>query len=197
MNKKNVFVGLYQDGKESLFYIETENGNIYDLKLKRKVVFEELQPKSFIPFNDIIECKSNRKRKIVKVYEKNRMIKVKLSRVYIGKVYYIEKVVNSNYYNPSGNWLDGVSTYEVEKKMLAKNVLLFADTDMIDYADFINLETNQKYSYSWIPKSGDIYVPVNYDNLKPFYSIVPVSKTEMEKGKVLERYRKYKKRLVE
>lgn len=193
LDMNNVYIGVYEiNNQESLFY-RVDFDTYYDLKLKKNVSSKEIEENSLILCNDVIECDKNTEKNIIKLYDLDRIEKVSLSRVYIGSSYQVVKIVNREieYYGESV--LDSKITTTVKNDIMDENLLLLATSGNLDYADFINLENGDVYKTPCYPEYGDIYIPIK-NNLTTAAFELNVSGVSVEKGKLLEKYREYKRR---
>lgn len=188
MDKNKIYIGVYKsNNQESLFYPKTSD-TYYDLKQKKVVHIKEISEDSLILYNDIIECKSSFKRNNIKLYDLDRMKKISLNRVFIGNSYQITRIISKEYFGTTF-WNSG-STTHFERKLLEKDLLLIFNGNYYDR--FKSLETGNSYGYLFNPSIGDIYV--DDDNLKPAATELDINNQSIQKGKLLEKYREYKRR---
>lgn len=205
MDSKRVFIGVYKDtNQESLFY-QKDNGLFRDLIKSRSVSIDELESNliSYDSFCDniiehsskaisydsfyanIIEHKSKFKRNMIKLYNYDRMQKVSLKRVFIGNSYVVAKILNRDFFGFSSC----TTTYSSQK--LGDRILLYSEDYDLEYSDFIDIENNEYYKNLFCPEKGDIYISI--DDLKPASLELNIHDTVVEKQKLLEKYRTYKK----
>ena len=83
MNKENVYIGVYSDCKESLFY-KISDKLYYDLKSYKKVNASELS--SIISFTSMFPTKIKSVFGIIQLYRIDRMKLINLQRTFIGDV---------------------------------------------------------------------------------------------------------------
>jgi len=188
-----VYIGVYEtNNEESLFY-KIDFNNYYDIKLKRNVSYEEIQKNSLIPYNSIIKSKGNSEKTIINLYDLDRIEKIKLSRVYIGSSYQITEVLGRDIRRYGPGMFDTITTTSVNKILVEEDLLLLATSDYLDYADFINLENGDKYKTPYYPEYGDIYIPIKNNIITAAFELNICGK-DVEKKKLLEKYREYKRR---
>lgn len=191
MDKSKVYIGVYiSDNQESLFYQKNIN-TFYDLKRKKIVSSVEIDKDSLIQYNDIINCKSNFKGNIIKLYDLDRMEKVFLSRVYIGSSYQVTEILGRRSFGRK--LLDMGTETKFKAALLKKNMLLMSSGNLLDYSDFMDLENGEFYSNIYHPEIGDAYIPIDNGNLKPAATILGIESFNVEKGILLEKYRDYKR----
>ncbi len=184
MDSQRVFIGVYKDtNQESLFY-RKDNGLFQDLIQKRYVFIDELES-TLIPYGDIIKQKSIFKGSIISLYNYDRMQKVSLNRVFIGNSYVVTEILGKKFFGVSSV----LTTFN--SKMLDDRILLYSESDYLEYSDFIGIENNECYKYLSFPQMGDIYVPLR--DLKPASLELNIHDHVVEKQKLLEKYRTYKK----
>ena len=190
MDKSKVYIGVYKDSvQESLFY-QKDSSTYYDLKQKKKVSSTEIEESSLIPYNDIIRCKSRFKINIIRLYDLDRMQRIALNRLYIGNIYQIVQIEDRKYFGDSPLNI-GTETH-VQGKLLIENRLLNSTSQYLDNADFIDIENSDFYKNPYYPEVGDIYIDT--DKLKPAFVELGINTLQIEKGKLLEKYREYKRR---
>lgn len=205
MDSKRVFIGVYKDtNQESLFY-QKDNGLFRDLIKSRSVSIDELES-NLIPYDsfydniiehsskaisyanrhdNIIKHKSKFRRTMIKLYNYDRMQKVSLKRTFIGNSYVITKILNRDFFGFSSF----KTTYSSQK--LGDKILLYSEGYDLEYSDFIGIENNEYYKDLFYPEKGDIYISI--DDLKPASLELNIHDTVVEKQKLLEKYRTYKK----
>jgi len=192
MDKSRVYIGVYiENNQESLFYQKDIN-KYYDLKQKKNVSLCELQSNCLVPYKDIIKCCSNIKRNIIKLYDLDRMKKVSLDRLFIGNIYQITEIVSQEYYG-TNLWDAGVNT-EFKVSLQNENILLLALSKDKKNTDFRNMENGTEYKNLFIPNLGDFYVSNKPQDLRLASIELSINSKEIEKGKLLEKYREYKRR---
>lgn len=186
MKTINVSIGVYKvDCHESLFR-KNDSSTYYDLKERKNVSVDEVDLSSFFPYNSLINCHPHLRRNIIKLYDLDRMRKVSLSKVFIGNLYQISQVVG-RYYSSGDNVVSRVTSKCVQKDLLLE--LTNGSLDPCSYVTFQNMENNEVYKEIFLPNVGDFYIDKNSDQIRLFSDIVDVSQIELEKGKILEKYR--------
>jgi len=204
MDKNKVYIGVYKDNnKESLFYQKDIN-TYYDLKEKSKVNSNEIHKNSLIPYKDIIECKSSLKRNIIKLYDLDRIQKISLNKVFLGDIFEMENVCISREFNQTEDRLDIETSEGCFVKKVKESALLLAlssffekneDVD-IHYDNFIDMETGTIYDDEVVVQNGTQYLPRTSEYLIPIKKVIYIKDEKIEKGKLLEKYRDYKKRYL-
>ena len=193
MNKDNLYIGVYKEtNEESLFYKNSDE-DYKDLKNhNKKVASENLDIPSLISFSTLdksIEAKT--RFGALKIYNQDRLQQVSLSRVFIGNVYQITEI--SERKRSGSNWWDYTVETSFKAHIIKKGALLLATMSMPKYSDFIDLENNQLYKIEFAPEESDYYIPTDASKLKLVGSILKISDSTVEKGKLLEKYREYKR----
>lgn len=74
--------------------------------------------------------------------------------------------------------------------MLEANLLLYSTDDYLKYSDFIDIESNH-YKSLFYPSIGDVYISLK--TLKTASIELGICNPVVEKQKLLEKYREYKK----
>ena len=98
-----------------------------------------------------------------------------INGVYFAKIYIIKKSILLE---------DGIRDVE---SGFVKNTLVTCD----GYSSYIDLETNEKYSYGSVSAAvGEMYISSDFD-LIPYSYMISTKKQNMGKKKILKRYRKY------
>ena len=192
MNKIATYIGCYTNHQESLFY-GIDSDTYYDLKADKKVCSREIR--ELIPFNNVVECWIPTKRNMIRCYDKNRMQKVKLDRTFIGNVYIITDIISEQCYGKSLlNKQFRVDVIEEDVLLTVRNPIYLYS---LDQAKFFDLETEEEYQNSLLHKVGNIYIPVEQGE-KGSVTLASVTlgikQTEIEKGKMLEKYREWRNR---
>lgn len=184
MDSQRVFIGVYKDtNQESLFY-RKDNGLFQDLIQKRYALIDELES-TLIPYGDIIKQKSIFKGNIIRLYNYDRMQEISLNRVFIGNSYVVTEILDKKFFGVSSV----LTTFN--SKMLDDRILLYSESDYLEYSDFIGIENNECYKYLFCPQIGDIYVPLR--DLKPVSLEFNIHDHVIEKRELLKKYRAYKK----
>ena len=139
-----------------------------------------------IPLYDMLPIKKQNmsKRKVLKkfneykdqVIKKQKEVFVNINGVYFAKIYIIKK---------STLLEDGIRDVE---SGFVKNTLVTCE----GYSSYIDLETNEKYSYGSVSAAvGEMHISSDFD-LIPYSYMISTKKQNMGKKKILKRYRKYK-----
>mgnify|MGYP003292112326 FL=1 len=122
----------------------------------------------------------------LKIYNQQRLQQVSLSRVFIGDVLQVVEITEKKYGR-------GFTVYTKFNTIPVKqNQLLLSTSNNLEYADFINLENNQRYKNLWSPHIGDYYISIRREYLKLANEVLNIRDSKIEKGKLLKRYRDYK-----
>lgn len=189
MKTVNLSIGVYKvDFHESLF-LKKDSFTYYDIKERKTVPVEEIDETSLISYDDIFNCHSPFRSNIVKIYDLDRMKKISLNKVFIGNLYQIMKVVDRKFYH--GFFV----VSQVQSKLFQENLLLelvHGIPDQYSSATFKNMESGTLYEKSFLPSIGDFYIETDPGQIKLFSDIAGVSQIEMNKGKILEKYRIWK-----
>lgn len=194
MDRSKVYIGVYiSDNQESLFYRKNVN-TFYDLKRKKKVSSVEIDKDSLIPYNDIIESKSNFKGNIIKLYDLDRMEKVYLSRVYIGSSYQISEIIDHKSFGKTV--CDASFDTKFKATPIKEKILLFSSGNSLDYADFKDMEKGDVYKKIYKPSVGNIFIPNDITRLKPAATVLNIESFKIEKGILLKMYRDYKRKIM-
>lgn len=191
MNKVRVYIGYYlKDNHESLFY-GVDSNYYYDLKKDKKVTNCEID--GLVPFNNVIECGIPTKRNIIKCYDIDRMKKVKLDRTFIGNVCLITELENKGIFGPYISTKFTIETIMENALLYVKNRIYLKS---LNQAKFQNLEDNEEYQNPSLPRTGNLYIPSKGENgIKLVSCVLDIHQTEIEKGKLLEKYRDWRNHL--
>ena len=189
MNINNLYIGVYKEtNNESLFY--KVNKNIYrDIKNhSRKVSGSELDISSLIPYTTIDRTNKSKTRfKALKIYNHDRMEEMSLNRVFIGDILQVTEILKKEY----GRGFT-IHTRFNTTTVKAERLLLATNKDL-ESSYFIDLESNLVYSNPYSPHYGDYYISTKSEHLKLASQVFNISNTTIEKGKLLKKYREYKK----
>ena len=197
MNRQRVYIGVYKkNNQESLFYQE-DIGLFYDLKQKKMIFSYELE-ENLIPYSNIIKEERRFKKDIIKLYDLDRMKKISLNRVLIGKVFELEDVHIINDFNFSLEKLDISYKGTASNKLIKEDALLLSNElfcdGIEDVVDLMDIETGIWYNENIDLKNGTQYVPRTKNTLCYAKDVMKIDVETMEKGKLLEKYREYKRR---
>ena len=189
MNKDNLYIGVYKDtNEESLFY-KISDAVYKDLKKhNKKVSSDSLDVSSLVPFSTLDKSIQVKTRfGALKIYNQQRLQQVSLSRVFIGDVLQVVEITEKKYGR-------GFTVYTKFNTIPVKqNQLLLSTSKNLEYADFINLENNQRYKNLWSPKIGNYYISTQREHLRLANEVLNINDSTIEKGKLLIKYRDYKK----
>jgi len=196
MKQQNVYIGVYNDNGESLFYKEDDN-TYYDLKKKEKVDFNEINIDFLIPYQDVIKCRLNTRRNIIRLYDINRLQKITINKLFIADSYIVTEitdrklVIKDNELFPTLGH-DVCTVTDSKGKILKRDMLLelHSSEPISCYYEFIDMETREKYERPFMPETGDIYIR----NIRPAADELGIYNQKMEKRKILEKYREYSRR---
>ena len=125
------------------------------------------------------------------------MENVSLNRVFIGNVYELEGVAITKKFNFSNERLNVSYKGTGDNKLIKENALLlsteFCD-GFSDMVDLIDLETGIMYDGDVLLKSGIQYVPRTEQTFFNVKDVIDIEENVIEKKKLLEKYREYKRR---
>lgn len=193
MDRTRVYIGVYENSnQESLFY-QKDNDTYCDLRYKKDVSFSEIQKDSLIPYNKIIKGDAFFKGSIIKLYELDRMKEISLSRTFIGNVC---QIIDIKWRQDYGDFWRSGSVCKAESICLKEDILLFSLEHNIRLAedDFKDIENGNRYDRPYRYKVGSIYISPARDHLRPAASVLGINSSNIQKGKLLEKYREYKRR---
>lgn len=199
MDQSRVFIGLYVDNHESIFYRKSKN-LYYDMKAKKDVSFTDLQLTSLVLYSDIISGNYHSREKMIRLYDLDRMKKVHLNRVFLGKIYQLDDVTIST------NFIQGEDRIEVSESKVSsislkkEHALLYANSNQelvpdFVYDDFIDLETGRVYTHKIDFVNGTQFVSRLKKNMIPIQTVFDIEKDSIEKIKLLDKYRQEKYRI--
>lgn len=184
MNKENVYIGVYSDCKESLFY-KISDKLYYDLKSYKKVNASELS--SIISFTSMFPTKIKSVFGIIQLYRIDRMKLINLQRTFIGdvsKISAIQEIERD----------DGTFYSEIMHEDERKGILLYKyGKDIIDNQlcyTYLDVESNNKCNHHIYQNIGSCHVSIQ-DSFTIAISDDSLPKY-ITKAKLLEKYRKYK-----
>lgn len=199
MRKEQIYIGLYSDDSESVFLRKNRN-QYYDLSAKRKVIPEEIQFDSFVPYINVINppricIRGN----VLRLYDLDRCKMVSLEKVFIGNLYQVTEILWKQSFGDS-LWNLGIFS-KFCYRIVKRDVLLYKKQNEFK---FMNIETGELYHDSNISirtalqttavEAGDFFVNDDKEeDCALFTSILDIHETEMEKGKILEKYRDWKR----
>ncbi len=193
MKQKNIYVGVYENCQESLFCQIDEN-TYYDLKTEQEVSFLDLKLDSFVPYQNLFNCKKTISKYLIQIYETDRMEVVTLNRVFLGSIFQITDVTSRVILQQSN---DKELTYQKEKigktKMIQKNALFYFLEEQEDLEDVTlkEMETGKIFLSNFLFQPGVFYVPRSIPYLKPIQEELSLPET-LEKKELLFQYRKYR-----
>ncbi len=195
MNANNVFIGLTLDNEEVLLYKEF-NDKFINLKTKECIDSSDVKIDSLIPYTRLKKYKHQLKGTIIRTFEKDRNKKLDVSNIFIGNILQTtnyEFVRGYNYDLPMIYW---VSQYRITSQIIKKNALLYRlnkgyictslDDKFLYGSDFIDLETEIKYSNKNYSEIGGLFIDTN---MTSYLSLVSYDGSLEEKKNVLKKYR--------
>ncbi len=193
MKLKNVYVGFYQkDFQESLFYQINEN-TYYDLKKEENVSYLDLKLDSLLPYRNLFQSNKTRFKYLIDIYEKDRMERIVLNRVFLGSIFQIVDVTSQvTTKQLSKNELKYCRNKICQMELLKKNSLFYCleEHEELEEATLKDLETGQLYPGNFPFQVGASCVPRRVEYVKPIQEVISLPKT-LEKKELLLRYRKY------
>lgn len=195
MKQTQFYIGLYQNDQETIFF-KQNNDTYYDIKAKRKVSSSEIQLSSLVPYNHVIKGNPKFTKNRIKLYDLDRVQKIALNRLFIGDICKINDVpAFSVYYHQDNNGIEKKVSGFVNTIVIKKDALLLT-SDMIDpyvnYDDLMDLETGNIYQSDFDFVCGSQYVPRSSKYLKTVKQVLRIESDDIEKGKLLEKYRNWR-----
>lgn len=194
MEKKKVYIGVYKENNiESLFFQNGED-SYFDLKKKKNISVSEIDTTSLIHYSEVINCESNLKSDIIRLYDVDRVQKVSLNKVFIGNIFIVEEAtVTTDYFQIGGN-IDFVTETVYGVKDTNNKALVFSVDNYPDsrYSDLVDLENSVIYNGHTILQEGSFYISREPEHLVPVKTMLGICGETMEKGKLLQKYREYK-----
>lgn len=198
MDRTRVYIGVYENSnQESLFY-QKDNNTYYDLQFQSNVSYNEIQKGSLIPYNKIIKGDASLRGSIIKLYEADRMKKMSLNRVFIGNVCKVDsvKIEGKMYGDRRSFWTNGSVMESIKYSIVKQDALLYSsDSDIIllKYADFKDIENGIHYEWEVFHEVNDIFISTEDIDIRPAKGVLGINSHHIQKGKLLEKYREYKK----
>lgn len=184
MNKENVYIGVYSDCKESLFY-KISDRLYYDLKSYKKVNANELS--SIVSFTSMFPTRIKSVFGIIQLYNIDRMKPINLQRTFIGDITRIGSIQEFERD-------DGTFYLKLVHEEERKDILLYkCGNDIVDNqlcCTYLDIESNNIWSHYRYPIIGNYHISVQ-DRFATVTSDDSLPKY-ITKAKLLEKYRKYK-----
>ena len=195
MNANNVYIGVTLDNEEILLYRESSN-KVINLMTKEYVEPSDIKVDKLIPYTRLKDSKHQLKGTIIRTFEKDRSEKLDVSNIFIGNIEQTTDykfVRGYNYELPMMFW---ESQYRIESHIIKEKALLYRikkgyelsalSSGILYESEFIDLETEIKYSNKKFNKIGSLFID---PKMQPYLSVVEYDGPLEEKRMVLKKYR--------
>ena len=195
MNANNVYIGVTLDNEEILLYRESSDKFI-NLITKEYVELSDIQVDKLIPYTRLKDNKHQLKGTIIRTFEKDRSEKLDVSNIFIGNIEQTTDykfVRGYNYELPMMFW---GAQYRIESHIIKEKALLYRikkgyelttlSRGILYESEFIDLETEIKYSNKNFSKIGSLFID---PKMQPYLSVAKYDGQLEEKRMVLKKYR--------
>lgn len=194
MDDVKFYIGCYLDGRESVFYWKSAT-KLYDLIGKCGIAISDVDYDSLIPYNSVLKQTKDEKKMIINDYFIDRKKGIILERLFIGPIFQITDITTKITSHNNGRKLvvNTESTCDVSEYKPVR-LLYASNPDSLEYSDFTDLEDSKRYNHLSEGYKNQLYV--NISKIKLFSDKIKLDKDNiiMEKGKVLEKFRKWRNR---
>lgn len=195
MNANNVYIGVTLDNEEILLYRESSDKFI-NLMTKEYVSLSDIQADKLIHYTRLKNIKHQLKGTIIRTFEKDRSEKLDVSNIFIGNIEQTTDykfVRGYNYELPMMFW---GAQYRIESHIIKEKALLYRikkgyelttlSRGILYESEFIDLETEIKYSNKNFSKIGSLFID---PKMQPYLSVAKYDGQLEEKRMVLKKYR--------
>lgn len=195
MNANNVYIGVTLDNEEILLYRESSDKFI-NLMTKEYVSLSDIQADKLIHYTRLKNIKHQLKGTIIRTFEKDRSEKLNVSNIFIGNIEQTTDykfVRGYNYELPMMFW---GAQYRIESHIIKEKTLLYRikkgyelttlSRGILYESEFIDLETEIKYSNKNFSKIGSLFID---PKMQPYLSVAKYDGQLEEKRMVLKKYR--------